>query len=265
VETAILDGLRAAGKDPDALTAEDLAPVDQLHSGGRRGTIELLRLAELQPGIRVLDVGGGLGGPARTLAQELDATVVVLDLSREFCRVGELLTRRTGLTDRVSFLHGDALAMPVPDGTFDAVWMQNAGMSIADKDRLYREVYRVLRTGGRFALQEVVAGPAQPLHFPVVWAADASMSFLVTADELRSLLDRIGFTEVAWADVTESIRAGRRRHSGGAASADALPPLGLHLILGAERFLQTQATGDRNLAENRVSYIQAVMKRPILS
>ena len=106
--------MRAAGKDPDRLAPEDLAPVDQFHIGGRDATLELAKLAGLAPGLEVLDVGGGLGGPARTLAAEFGARVTVLDLTEEYCRVGEELTRRTGLADRVHFRHGDALASPSP-------------------------------------------------------------------------------------------------------------------------------------------------------
>jgi SAM-dependent methyltransferase len=262
LERAILDGLRATGRDPASVTVDDLAAVDQLHSGGIRGTIELMRLAQLPRGSRVLDVGGGLGGPARVLARELDATVVVLDLAEEFCRTGERLTEWTGLSHLVSFRLGNALDMPFPDQSFDAVWMQNAGMTIADKPRLYREVWRMLRPGGRLALQEVVAGPVQPLHFPVVWATDASSSCLVPVGELRSLLTAAGFAEIAWIDITESLDAARRRR-GSAEPSATLPPLGLHLVLGEELYWRTRAAGDRNLAERRVAYIRAAVQRPV--
>src|SRR5581483_1421427 len=112
----ILASLRAAGLDPDALHVEDLAPLDQFHSGGAEATRALLRRAGLQRGMRVLDVGGGLGGPARLLAHEAGCTVTVLDLSAEFCRVGEMLTARVGLADRVAFRCGSALALPFADG-----------------------------------------------------------------------------------------------------------------------------------------------------
>ncbi len=128
----ILEALRAAGKDPDALAIEDLTPVDQLHARGRGATLELARLAGITSGMRVLDVGGGLGGPARTLASEFGCAVEVLDLTEEFCRAGEVLTARTGLDDRVSFRHGNALEMPYPDAGFDAAWLQHSSMNIPD-------------------------------------------------------------------------------------------------------------------------------------
>jgi MPBQ/MSBQ methyltransferase len=122
----ILAALSTAGKNPEMLRPEDLAPVDQFHIGGKQTTLELIRLASLQAGMKVLDVGGGLGGAARTLAIEQACQVTVLDLTEEYCRVGEMLTARTGLSDRVSFQQGSALDMPFPGEHFDAVWTQHS-------------------------------------------------------------------------------------------------------------------------------------------
>src|SRR3712207_3491777 len=131
----ILEALRVAGKDASPLAIEDLAPIDQLHARGRVATLELARLAGITPRMRVLDVGGGMGGPARTLAGELGCAVEVLDLTERFCRAGEVLTAMTGLADLVSFRHGSALEMPYPDATFDVAWMQHSSMNVADKER----------------------------------------------------------------------------------------------------------------------------------
>ena len=127
---------------------EGLAPLDQLHIRGKEATLDLARLAELTPGMLVLDVGGGIGGPARTLANEFGCVVTVLDLTEEFCRVGEMLTARTGLSDRVTFRPGNALDMPFPSSSFDRVWVQHSSMNIAAKERLFAEIHRVLRPGG---------------------------------------------------------------------------------------------------------------------
>ena len=170
--------LRANGKDPAALTIEDLAPIDQLHARGSEATLELARLAGITAGMRVLDVGGGLGGPARTLASAFGCSVEVLDLTEEFCRAGEMLTARTGLADLVCFRQGNALKMPYPGAGFDVAWTQHSSMNIADKERLYAEIQRVLRPGGRLALHEILAGPVSPIHFPVPWARDPDLSHL---------------------------------------------------------------------------------------
>lgn len=248
----ILAGLRAAGKDTDALRTEDLETVDHLHAGGVAATRALLGRARLQPELRVLDVGGGLGGPARLIAHEVGCSVTVLDLSEAFCRAGEMLTARVGLADRVTFRHGSALAMPFPDGSFDRVWTQHATMNIAEKSQLFAEIHRVLRPGGLLAMQEMLAGPNQPIHFPVPWAADASINFLQSPDELRSLLAELGFRDTEWVD------AGATAPSGPAPGG---PALAAQLTLGPQLAEMAQNVG-RNVGAGRLALVQAVFARP---
>jgi ubiquinone/menaquinone biosynthesis C-methylase UbiE len=153
LERAIMTTLRDSGVDVDALVVEDLAQVDQYHTGGAASTNMLLSLAGLPRGGHLLDVGGGMGGAARTLAKSLDCRVTVLDLTEEFCRVGSYLNERVGLAEQVSFKVGNALDMPFPDAHFDGAWMQNASMNISDKSRLFNEIFRVLKPEARLALQ----------------------------------------------------------------------------------------------------------------
>jgi ubiquinone/menaquinone biosynthesis C-methylase UbiE len=156
-------------------------------------------LAGVAPEMRVLDVGG-LGGPARTLASEIDCSVEVLDVTEEFCRAGEMLITRTGRGDLVTFRHASALDMPHPDASFDTVWMQHSSMNIADKERLYAEIHRVLRPAGHLALHEIMGGPVAPIHVPVPWARGPEISFLRPPEEVRALITGIGFEESAWVD-----------------------------------------------------------------
>ncbi|MDQ6905724.1 MAG: methyltransferase domain-containing protein [Chloroflexota bacterium] len=255
----ILVGLRATGKDPDALALDDLTPIDQFHLGGKPATLQLIERAGFRPGMRVLDVGGGLGGPARTLATEAGCTVTVLDLSEEFCEVGTMLTARTGLSDAVTFQHGSALAMPFEDGDFDAAWTQHATMNIADKERLYREIHRVLRPGGRLAMHDAMAGPVQPIHFPVPWARDPSISFLRSAEAVRALLDDAGFREIMWADEGPKILAALQKQATISAINGPLP-LGIQLLVGSQFPTMLENVG-RNLRENRLTIVQAVFER----
>src|SRR3954470_16675520 len=134
--TVILDALQAAGKNLDALTPADLAPMDEFHIRGKGATLELERRVALPPADHVLDVGGGLGGPARTLASTVGCAVTVLDLTEAYCRVGEMLTARTGLGQQVRFEHGSALELPFAAASFDVVWTQHSSMNVADKERL---------------------------------------------------------------------------------------------------------------------------------
>jgi MPBQ/MSBQ methyltransferase len=112
------------------------------------------------------------------LAAEIGCRVIGLDLSSEFCRAATRITEMVGLADRVTFQHGSALKMPFTDGSFDVVWMHNAGMNIPEKQRLSAQVHRVLRSGGRYVLSEWFGGPEQPLYFPMLWADHAALSFV---------------------------------------------------------------------------------------
>jgi SAM-dependent methyltransferase len=252
LERAILDALAAAGKDVDALTVDDLAPADQFHGGGKKATERLARLAGLRPGLRVLDVGGGLGGPARTLAAVFGCHVTVVDLTESYVRAGTALTARIGLADRVTHRIGDALALDV-DAAFDVVWTQNSGMNVADKERLYAGFGRVLRPGGLLVLQEPMAGPVQPVVFPLMWARDAASSFLRTPDEMRGLIGAAGFRLRAWEDVTLDLV--------GPSSGAAVPPHSIQRLVMGDALDAIIRAGLRNRDERRIVMIQAVFER----
>jgi ubiquinone/menaquinone biosynthesis C-methylase UbiE len=257
---AIVAGLRASGKDPDRLAVEDLAPIDQFHIMGREATLDLARRAGLAAGALVLDVGGGLGGAARLLAHDFGARVTVLDYTATYCQVGADLTRRTGLQDLVRFEHGSALDIPSGEGRFDLVWTQHSSMNIEDKGRLYAEIRRVLRPGGRLALHEVMAGPNQPVHFPVPWARDPRLSFLRAPAEVRELLRVEGFTELEWHDLSGPSLGWFRDRLAAAPVTSTPPPLGLHLLLGAD-FQAMFLNQVRNLQEDRIAVVMAVLQR----
>lgn len=226
---AIETALRAAGLDPARLSPEDLNPVDQFHIMGHDATHELARRAGITAKDEVLDVGGGIGGPARLLASAFGARVTVLDLTPEFCRAGALMTAWTGLQDRVRFEVGDALDIPAPPLSYDVVWTQHSTMNIPDKPELYRQARRVLRPGGRLAMHEITAGPAgQPVRFPVPWASEPSLSSLLSAGRLRDAILEAGFRPREWTDLTDTALAWVRERLAGPGPG----PLGLHLLMG---------------------------------
>ncbi|MGH2689640.1 MAG: methyltransferase domain-containing protein, partial [Actinomycetota bacterium] len=187
LSTVLLDALRAAGLDPGALRPDDLTPFEEFHTGGRPETADLAEKAGIGPGMRVLDVGCGLGGPARFLARTYGCTVTGVDAATEFVTAGTMLTERVGQAGAVTILRADALDLPFPDASFDAAWTQHVSMNIADKAAFYRSIRRVLRPGGRLAFHDFVAGDGRPIHFPVPWAESEDLSFLATADETRDL------------------------------------------------------------------------------
>lgn len=256
----ITNALRAAGKDPERLQMEDLAPIDEFHVRGGNATREFARDLGLDRNMKVLDVGSGLGGALRHIAREFGCRGVGLDLSVDYCRVAASITRSLGLESLVSFQQGNALDLPFPDASFDVVWTQHASMNIADKSTLYREMWRVLRPGGRLALYDILAGPGGDVYFPVPWARDPSCSFLSTSQQLLDILAETGFEILIWRDVTEPGRSWFRRtqdklHKNGS------PPLGLHLLLGDD-FRKMAHNQFLNLEEGRVTLVEAIMRRP---
>lgn len=256
----ILTALQRAGKDVDALTRDDIAAFDEFHIRGRAATIEIGQLADLQPGAEVLDLGCGIGGAARTLMTEFDCRVTGIDLVEEYIQTARILNKRVGYDSKIIFEHGDALEMPFEEDSFDVVFSQHITMNIEDKPRLAQEVRRVLRPGGRFVLYEICAGSVPTPHFPVPWAGDAAINFLVQPQALRQILEETGFETVEWRDVTAPSLEWNQQIVANMANrpAGGPPPLGLNLLMGA-------TTGEkvrnmkRNMEEERIMVIQGVM------
>src|SRR5215475_8127879 len=169
--------LTAIGPEEERLTPQQLAPLDQFHTRGLAATTELAELAGITAAMTVLDVGSGVGGPARLVAATHGCRVTGVDLSEPFVEAARYLTERTGQSELVSFQTASALALPFGDGRFDVVLLQHVAMNISDRPGLYREIRRVLRSGGRFATFDVVSKGVEP-HYPVPWARTPATSFL---------------------------------------------------------------------------------------
>src|SRR5512136_797082 len=204
IEARILASIRAAGLNPEQrLSPEELGALDHFHTGGLRASRELLEVARIRTEDRVLDIGAGLAGSARMLASTIGCLVECVEMSPDYCAGAVLLNRLTGLDDRIKVHQGSALDLPFPDSSFDVVWMQNVGMNIADKRSLYGEIYRVQKPGGRYAFQEMAAGETATSYFPLPWATDPADSFLVSAEETRSVLGEIGLVAELFEDTSD--------------------------------------------------------------
>ena len=257
--TRILDVLQESGRPIDELTYRDLIPVSELHNRGKQATVDLARLAEIQPEQHVLDVGCGIGGPARTLAAEFGCRVTGIDISDEFCTAARCLNELVGLSDKISIRTADALALPFEDESFDIVWTQHASMNIADKQALFTEMHRVLRPDGKLALHDVMAGPVQPVHFPVPWAPDPSMSFLADPEEARTLILATGFEELNWQDQTQ-LTEDWWQNVRERASGKPPPTLNPSLVIGSQ-FPKMAHNMYLSIRERRIAIVQAVHRK----
>lgn len=246
--------LAAPGSGQKPFTPGQLGALDQFHTRGLAATAELAKLAEISDDLSVLDVGSGIGGPARFLAATYGCQVIGVDLSEPFVEAARYLTERTGQSDRVSFQTASALALPFGEGEFDVTLLQHVAMNIADRPLLYAEIRRVLRMGGRFATYDVVSNGGEA-HYPVPWARTPDTSFLVTADATREAIELAGFRALVWQDDSEAAKAwiAQLRASG--------PPPSPHLgvVMGPD-FAQLAANLGRNLVEGRVGILTAVFE-----
>jgi ubiquinone/menaquinone biosynthesis C-methylase UbiE len=246
--------LAAFGPEDQRLAPQQLAALDQFHTRGLMATTELAKLAGITADMAVLDVGSGVGGPARFLATTCGCHVTGVDLSEPFVDAARYLTERTDQTKRVSFQTGSALELPFEDGRFDAALLQHVAMNIADRARLYREIRRVLKQGGKFATYDVVQNGGEP-HYPVPWARTPATSFLLTAVATREAIEPAGFRMLVWQDDTETAKAwfAQLRASGPP------PSLNLGVVMGPD-FAQFAMNLGRNLMEGRLGILTAVFE-----
>lgn len=253
---ALLQSIEEAGKDLNALRMKDLAALEEFHIGGRKETLKLAEMAGLSAGMKVLDVGCGIGGPARALAVHHGCIVTGIDLSEAYCTAGNMLTERIGLAGQVMLLPGSGLDLPFEAGAFDAVWMQHITMNVRDKSTLFKEIARVLASEGKLAFHEIFAAKRPVVHFPVPWAGDPSINFLVLPEDMERLLESAGFRISLWEDVTETSAHFFSRMLKTIAERG-LPPLNLSTLIGPD-FPLMAGNMLKNLKENRMSVFQGV-------
>lgn len=250
--------LLAAGRDLERLTTSDLAAVDEFHIRGRKATLELAERMELDAASRVLDVGSGLGGPARTLAETYGCSVTGVDLTEEFCNAAAEISDWLGMSDRVRFIQGDATELPFEPASFDAGMTIHAAMNIPAKDRLYASARRALESGSVFVVYDVLQGEGGPVLFPVPWAREPRISSLATPAGMERLLADAGFAIEETIDSTEESLAWFTAMRARMAERGP-PPVTFQSFLGVD-FPEMARNQVRNLADRRIRTVAYVCR-----
>ena len=256
----VLAAARAAAGPGVPLTPDVLAPIDHFHGGGLASTRELMACSQPEAGETVLDIGCGIGGPARWIASTFGCQVTGIDLTAAFCRAAEMLNAETGLGDKVKIFEASALALPFEPESFDRAYSQNVVMNIADKKGFYREAFRVLRPGrraghgkplrraGRRALLSGAVGDHGGDQLPVDAGGDAARS---RADGVRGRAVRGHVGPHGRRAAAQRLRL----------ESEGLPALGFHVFMGAH-MLEAMINTARSAEEGRGTSVEILVRKP---
>jgi ubiquinone/menaquinone biosynthesis C-methylase UbiE len=261
VYALILAALAKAGKSTDAVTVEDLAPIDHFHARGFPATLELADRLPVKPEHHILDIGCGLGGPARYFAKRFRCNVSGIDITPAFVEAAKKLTALVGMQEAVTIQQGDGQHLPYPDDVFDGAYTQHVTMNVADRARFFGEAYRVLKPGAFFALTEHGLGPIGNPYYPLPWSMDGRGSYLMSPSQTHLALERAGFENVLIEETGQKYLAAYERTMELAAQG-ALPPLGIHILLG-ETAPQKTRNAARNIEEGRTHPVQVICRKPL--
>lgn len=228
----IYKGLEKLGIDKNQLTQSDLSSFDEFHIGGSEGTLMLAEKLIMNASSSVLDIGCGIGGPARFLSSEFGCKVSGIDLTADFVNTGNSLTDQVGLSDKVKLIEASALNIPFADNSFDVSYMIHVGMNIADKDVLFSEAFRVTKPGGVFGIYDVMLIGNCELQYPLPWAVEEDGNAIASATDYISALIKAGFSLKHEDDKTDFANSFFEKMSARTDSSEGPPPVGLHLLMG---------------------------------
>ena len=259
IAALVLAALRAEHGQDVAVTPATLAPIDHFHGRGLAATKELFALLKPQKGEHLLDMGSGIGGPARWIAAHAGCRVSGIDLTADFCTAATVLAEATGQSTAVDFRQGSATELPFAAGAFDRVYSQNVIMNIEDKAAFYAQALRVLKPGGTAAFSNLASGPNGDPYYPTPWASTAATSFLSTPAETERDLKAVGFEIVSFQEATaEALKAQAAFRA--KAATEGLPRLGLHVFMG-ERMKQYQVNSGRSMQDGRLTLVEALVRK----
>jgi SAM-dependent methyltransferase len=257
---AVKIGIEQLGKTSSSITVEDLAPLDEFHIGGRQASENFFDQLNFSAEDHLVDVGCGLGGASRFVAKRYNSKVTGIDLTPEYIETGEALCTWLGLDNLVDLQQGSALNMPFEDDVFDGGYMMHVGMNIKDKIELYKEIFRVLRSGANFGVYDVMMVEEGELMYPVPWATTANESKVASPGQYKQAMEEAGFSVTAENNRHEFALSFFEQLRKNSSNAGGPSPLGIHILMGDNSAAKVQNM-IKNVSAGHIAPVELIARK----
>lgn len=257
---AVKIGIEQLGKTSSSITVEDLAPLDEFHIGGRQASENFFDQLNFSAEDHLVDVGCGLGGASRFVAKRYNSKVTGIDLTPEYIETGEALCTWLGLDNLVDLQQGSALNMPFKDDIFDGGYMMHVGMNIKDKIGLYKEIFRVLRSGANFGVYDVMMVEEGELMYPVPWATTANESKVASPGQYKQAMEEAGFSVTAENNRHEFALSFFEQLRKNSSNVGGPAPLGIHILMGDNSAAKVQNM-IKNVSAGHIAPVELIARK----